>query len=322
MDAALALDRGHRPRGAAHPADLLQVALRLRDRSVLAGSIRPPPATRQSSTRTRSLMCLAADPHLPARADARLPPQRGHRGRCSRSALPAMATSPRSSPRFSPTPTSPSAPGLRCRALRSKQRLDIALAAVALLGGYFIRQQQFGVLPVGRRTGGRIALVHGPARPGPAPQLDPRRHVRRRDPLPRRALPVQPRGASAHRAVAVHDAALQEPHGRSRAQSRPLVHDRARSPARDRRPYLASPARASRRPDLPRLRRVDRLRNRARLDLHRGQGRVPLHPVLDALGGARPDLPLAADAARNRHGARVDDVSTGGSSGAPSASSP
>jgi hypothetical protein len=37
---------------------------------------------------------------------------------------------------------------LAVRALRSRSRLDIALAAVAVLGGYFVRQKQFTSLPV------------------------------------------------------------------------------------------------------------------------------------------------------------------------------
>jgi hypothetical protein len=35
------------------------------------------------------------------------------------------------------------------RALRSGRRLDVAIAAIALVGGYFVRQKQFTSLPVG-----------------------------------------------------------------------------------------------------------------------------------------------------------------------------
>ena len=43
-----------------------------------------------------------------------------------------------------------------------------------------------------------------------------------------------------------------------------------------RRPRLAAAARPPRRPDLPRLRRLDRRRDRHALDLRRRQGRLPL----------------------------------------------
>ena len=76
---------------------------------------------------------------------------------------------------------------------------------------------------------------------------------------------------------------------------------------RDRRPHLAPAPRAPRGSRLPRLRRVDVGRNRRRLALYTAVKAAYLSTTLrDPLGGARPDLPLAAPAPRHGDGVRVE----------------
>ena len=304
VDADLALDRRDRPRRAA--------------RRARSSSSRSTPTLiapfwwihvdadrlRGDQVRERRDHDARRRPDLPARADARHQARRGRRRGRARSPCPRWRTSPRSSPRSSPTRTSRSAPGSRAGAHVPAARRDVdpraRLPRRRLLrpparvhdccrSSFVVAAAGLWVTgPRGRRlrrnwtrgdTLGAIALLVGAA------------------------VPLQPRRAPARPRVAGPDAVLQEPHGRPRPRRRALARDRPRPAAGDRRHRLAAPARAARRPDLPRLRRLDGVGDR-RSSASTSPTRPPTsRHVRDALGGARPDLPLPA--AADRHGSRL-----------------
>ena len=68
------------------------------------------------------------------------------------------------------------------------------------------------------------------------------------------------------------------------------------------------PQGAAGRARLPRVRRLRGGGDPLRLALHRGQGGLPLDRLLDPLGGAEPDLPLAAHARRDGARLRVEEA--------------
>ena len=119
-----------------------------------------------------------------------------------------------------------------------------------------VRSPQFATIPAvvhHRRQRALGHLARGKALPR---QLVARRHARRDRPPDRRALPLQPHLPAARDRLAVLHPVLEEPHGRSRAARRSLVHDRDGDPADDRRPRLAAAHGAAGRPRLPRIRRL------------------------------------------------------------------
>ena len=192
---------------------------------------------------------------------------------------------------------------LSVRALKEGKRRDVIIAAVFLAGGYFIRQRQFTTLPIAFVIAAAGLWFTGPRGKGV------RRNWTTSDKLGALALAIgvailfQPLRAPARPGLAAPDAVLQEPalvdYG---LRGRPLARDRPRRPAGDRRPHLASAARAARRSDLPRLRCLDCGSDRRSRRLRSGQGNLALTQLRNALGGARPDLPVPAPAARHGDG--------------------
>ncbi len=100
---------------------------------------------------------------------------------------------------------------LAVRALRSKGRLDVALAIVAVGGGYFVRQKQFTSLVVALALAAAGLWLTGPR------SRELRRNWSRGDTIGavahrgRRVAPLQPRRPSAHPRVAVHEPVHEEP---------------------------------------------------------------------------------------------------------------
>ena len=253
MDAALALDRRHGPRGAPRRADLLQVALRLRDRAVLVDSL-DDGRLRGDQVRERRDHVARRRPVLPARAHARQPARRGgHRRRLGR------------------------VPGHGLRDVDRLRRPRVPLLR-ALLLARGPRAPLEGA--PGRRTRDR--------RPSPAATSSARSSSRAslvalrdrgRRPLAHRAHDRASCGATGRAATrsarspwwSAHSSSstasscststsgryttqyYEEPHGRPGPRRRALVRDRARRAAGDRRPHLAPAPRAPRRPHLPRL---------------------------------------------------------------------
>ena len=182
---------------------------------------------------------------------------------------------------------------------------------------------EFTTLPARLRGRGRRPLAHRPARPRASGATGSRGDTLGAVVLAVGALFLFNRVVLQHiQQWQVTIAVLQEPDGRPRPRGR---RSRSRSGSASCRSIgglvsLRLPERRGDR-DLPRLRRLDRRRDRHALDLHRRQGRLPLDELRHALGGARPDLPLAAPAPRHGDGASRRAGSTGGSSAPPPRSS-
>ena len=162
------------------------------------------------------------DPDLPARANARDQARRRASSPSARSRCPRWPTSPRSSPRSSPTPTSRSAPGSRCERSRSGRRRDVdhrrrLPRSAATSSG----SAQFTTLPVAFVDRGGRPLVHRAARQGRSAATGRRAtsSARSRSRSASRCL-FNRVVLAAHPGVAGPDAVLQEPHGRPRPPRR------------------------------------------------------------------------------------------------------
>ena len=142
MDADLPLDRRDGPRRAPRRADLLQVALRLRDRAVLVDPL-DRGRLRGDQVRERGDDDARGRADLPARPDARQPARRGGRRR-------RLGRGPGDGVRDLDRPRRPRLSVLRAllvarRArLRSRRRLRRRRSpSSSSARGYFVRQQQF-----------------------------------------------------------------------------------------------------------------------------------------------------------------------------------